>query len=700
MHAFTANQRARSISRYLSKLLDRFQLSETAVLLITALIVGIVTGLASVLMIKMVQGIAWFGYTFLPGLIPELGRVWLIIIPVLGALIAGPFVITRFPEIRASGIPAVMESLALHGGRIKGRIGIVKLIFTSITLGSGGSAGREGPIVQIGSSVGSTLGQLLRLSEYRTRNLVACGAAAGISAAFNAPIAGVAFALEELGGELGLSMLGNVVIAAVAAAVVSHGLLGAGDSLIIPIYRLGDPSTLLFYVILGVLTGLWGVIYIKVFYRTSDFFTRWTRTPAWTKPALGALLLGLIGFTYPAILVRLGLPPEVAGYGLPVADYLPQIYGAGFDVIEASLRTPLPILLVGTLLGLKLIGTSLTLGSGMSGGMFAPSLFMGAMLGSLFGQMVELVYPANTINASAFALAGMAGVLTGAVRAPLTSMLIVFELSNDYAFILPLMATTIVSAIVAHRLHPESMYSLQLSRKGIRLQHGRDVDVLDAVLVQEVMGSIPDTLPETGTLEEVHHFFESTHHHGALVLNDDNELVGVVTLQDLHRVDQLKPVRQEIAVREIMTRTLLVVYPDESIGVALQRMAARDVGRLPVVERRNPKRLIGIIRRSDIVRAYRHGIIHRDDLQDRANQIRISRREGGTEFVELTVRPGAVVASQKVRDIELPSECLLTTRRHGDHMHLLHGDDILEPGDVILALCEPNQVDALQNLFT
>ena len=328
--------------------------------------------------------------------------------------------------------------------------------------------------------------------------------------------------------------------------------------------------------------------------------------------------------------------------------------------------------------------------------MFAPALFMGAMLGGLFGQAGEWLFPQAGIQPGAFALAGMAGVLTGAVRAPLTSILIVFEMTNDYAFVLPLMATTIVSALVGQALHHDSMYTLWLVRRGIHLRHGRDVDVLDAVLVREVMTSTPLTVPVDMSLPDFQRQLAHTHAHGAAVIGAAGELAGVATITDLEKLPHAFP---HLCVRDIMTRTLLTAYADESIGAALQRMSARDIGRMPVVDRGDPTRLVGLIRRSDIIRAYQHGLLRRDDMQDRANQLRISRRAGGTEFVELHVQAGSSAAGQRVAALQLPPECLLTTRRHGNHLHLLHGQDVLEVGDIVLALCEPRHVNELEALF-
>ena len=685
-------------SRRLVSLVDKYQPSETTMLLILSIVIGLVTGFAAVLFIKLIDAITLFSFGSIPNTFASLGRWWILIIPIIGSLISGPIIAFFASEAKGHGVPEVMQAMVLNGGRIRPRVAVAKIAASSVCIGTGGSAGREGPIVQVGSTFGSTVGQLFRMSDRRIRNLVACGAAAGIAATFNAPIAGVAFAIEVLAGDLAISVVSNVVIAAVTAAVVSQAFLGADPAFRIPTYAMKSPMEMLFYVVLGLLAGLMGVLFIKVLYAAEDVFDNWEKMPMWVRPAIGALLLGIVGFVYPPILVKLGIDPVLAHAGLPVIRNIPHIFGAGFETIEAALTGPLPWIFLISLLFLKLLATALTLGSGNSGGVFAPALFMGAMLGGFFGLAVDIAFPQFAINPGAYALAGMAAVFVGAARAPLTAILIAFEMSNDYKVILPLMAATIVALIIAHRIQPESIYTLKLARRGLRLRFGRDVDVLDGVLVREVMTTDPPIVRETDTMGDLENYFLASHHHGAFVLNDKDELVGIITLQDLERCLNARDDCKDLLVRDVMTRSMLVTYPDESIGDALHRMAARDVGRLPVVDRSNPKELVGAVRRTDIARAYQRGILRREALSDRATQLRASRRSG-TEFIELKVEEGSAVAGKKVKDLQLPAGVLLTTRFHNTEHHLLHGNDVLEPGDMVLALVEPEYVDEVKALF-
>ncbi len=690
---------ARRVSLWLLGLLERFQPSETALLVALAIGIGALTGLAAVLFIRLIEWIAHLGFEELPALAPGLGRGWIVLVPVLGALLGGPIIAWFAREAKGHGVPEVMQAIVQRGGRIRPRVAVAKIAASSLCIGSGGSAGREGPIVQVGSTLGSALGQLFRMSDERIRNLVACGAAAGVAATFNAPIAGVAFAMEVLVGSLGLSLVSNVVLSAVTASVVSRLLLGGAHAFQIPTYHLESAWEMPLYLALGVLAAGVGVLFIKVLYAAEDAFDGWRRAPLWIKPAVGALLLGLVALAYPPLLASAGIDPALARAGLPVGQNVPHVFGSGLGAISEALGGPLPWALLGSLVVLKMLATALTLGSGNSGGVFAPSLFMGAMLGGLFGVAVQPFVPGLDLQPGAYALAGMAAVFAGAARAPLTAILIAFEMSNDYGLILPLMATTITASLVGHKLSPESIYTLKLARRGLVLRHGREVDVLDSVRVSEVMDLDPPVLAEDLPLAEVERWFVETHRHGAMVLDDRERLVGLVTLQDMERARQEFPdAYLELPLSAVMTRSLLKAYPDEPIGAALERIALRDIGRMPVVDRDEPDRLLGLIRRRDLARAYQRGLLRRREAEH-LDQHRRASREGDVQFLELEVRPGSAVAGRTVAELALPDGVLLTTRRREAHRRLLHGGDRIEAGDVILALAERRSIDALRGMF-
>ncbi len=679
----------RLLSSEVRAIVDRWQPPPAAMLLATAFVVGLATGVGAVTFRYLIRLMGWIGYVWIPEVTESWGRAYAVFTPAVGGLLVGLLVFYFAREAKGHGVPEVMEAVALHGGRIRPIVAAIKALASSICIGSGGSVGREGPIVQIGSALGSTVGQMLKLSDDRVSNLVACGAAGGIAATFNAPIAGVMFALEViLGGRFGVRYISSVVVAAVTASVIGRVAFGDAPAFAIPFeYGIRSLWEFALYPILGVLAALVGALFTKMLYGMEDVFDGWRKPPEWVKPAVGGALLGALALAYPLI--------------TPLTwERVPHIYNVGYEVIEAVLANQFTLSMAALLLGLKLLATTLTLGSGGSGGVFAPSLFMGAMLGAAFAMGARAILPDEIIApGGAYALVGMAAVFAAAARAPVTAILILFELTGDYRIILPLMLTVVISVTVAHwLLRGESIYTLKLTRRGVRLQQGRDVDVMEGVFVREVMDENPPLAPHTMPVAKVRDFLFHGHHHGVLVLDDEGLLVGVATLQDVERVTGTKG-WETMPVSAIMTRSPLVAYPDESIGAALQRLATRDVGRLPVVARDNPRRVLGLIRRTDIARAYQLGLLRRDDLRDRANQLRLTARSGGTEFIELVVEPGSAADGRLVREIPLPAECLLTTRRHNNKMHLLHGNDRLEAGDIVLALCEPNKVNEVRALF-
>jgi CIC family chloride channel protein len=654
----------------------------------TALLVGLGAGLGAVVFRWLIDQVHAFCFEWLPRTLPFLGDYALIVAPALGGLIAGPLIYFFAREAKGHGVPEVMEAVVLKGGRIRPIVVIIKSLASSITIGSGGSVGREGPIVQIGSALGSSLGQALRMSDERIRNLVACGAAGGIAATFNAPIAGVIFALEVILGEFSVRYFSTVVISSVTASVIGRIALGDVPAFVVPPYELVSPWELPLYTLMGVLAALVTVGLTRILYRFEDLFDAWGSLPEYLKAFVGGALLGVGGLLF----FKANLNQGWGVPGEPVA-----LFGVGYEAMEWALLGNGTALLLLVLMAFKILATSLTIGSGGSGGVFAPSLFIGSMLGGAFGHLANAAFPTVTAAPGAYALVGMAAVFSGAARAPITSILILFEMTDDYRIILPLMLATVISTILAEHLSKESIYTLKLSRRGIRLERGRDIDVMQGVLVNEAMTTSVDTVSTDLSLVELQEAFAETHHHGFPVLDDNGELFGVVTLQDLTRAAERQPWRQ-LKVRDIATRSMLTIHPDEPMWVALKRLSTRDVGRLPVVDRHNPRRLLGMIRRSDIVRAYQVGIGRRLDLQERADKLRLGRLTG-TEFIEIAVEPGSPAIGRKVEDLSLPEECLLTTARRGNKVLLLHGSSTILENDRIVALVNPECAIQVRRAF-
>lgn len=676
-------------------LLDRIQPSGTFVLLVTAIIVGAGTGLGAIFFIELIAAIQRLFFQGGEAVFGGLGRWLILIIPTIGGLLAGPIIAFFASEAKGHGVPEVMQAIVLRGGRIRPRVVLAKIAASALCIGSGGSAGREGPIVQVGAALGSAIGQLLHFSEERIRNLVACGAAAGIAATFNAPIAGVIFSMEIILGELHLGDLGSVVISAVTASTLARVFLGERPAFGIPNYGVKTPLEVLLYAVLGLFAALVAVGFIRLLYWFEDVFDQW-RFPEALKPAVGGILLGGVAFVYPLVLGLGIVPTNEALLGSPLMENIPHVFGSGFAVIEKSLlgQLSLPLLLV--LIFLKPLATSLTLGSGNSGGVFAPALFTGAALGGAFGQLVERFAPGATAGPGAFATVGMAAVFAGAARAPFTAILIVFEMTDDYRLILPLMAGVIVSLIVAEHLHKESIYTLKLTRRGIRLRRGRDVDVMEAVHVHEVMVPQPESVPYDLPVSLLAGEFLRTGRHGFPVLDTEGKLFGVVSLEDYRRVVAQGPEQAEkLQVADIATRSVVTVYPDETVGTAMRRMAPRDISRLPVVTRDDPRALVGVVRRNDIVRAYEVGVLRREEARRRAETTR-SVADTHAEFIDIPLQSGASAIGHPIAKLDLPRQAVLVSIRRGRKLIIPHGDTVLQDGDVVTALCERDCADQVR----
>ncbi len=650
-------------SRRLSSRLDQTDLPESAIIILTALVVGVGAGLGAVIFRRLIDGIQTLAFVKIAGLLKPISPFQFILIPAVGGLIVGLLIFYFAREAKGHGVPEVMEAVALRGGRIRPRVAVVKALASSVCIATGGSVGREGPIAQIGSAIGSTVGQLLHLSDDRVRNLVACGTAGGIAATFNAPIAGALFALEVILGQFHATYFGAVVISAVTADVVAQLFEGNIRAFIVPEYSLISPWELVLYALLGVFAAIGSVIFTRSLYASEDLWDSFN-LPEYIKPALGMALLGVLGI----------LTYKASGY--------PRIFGIGYGSITESLSNNIAFQVTFILFFLKMLATILTLGSGGSGGVFAPSLFMGAMLGVTFGQIVNLIFPSITAPAGAYALVGMAAFFSGAAHAPVTAILIMFEMTGDYKIILPLMLATVVSTLFSRLMNNESIYTLKLSRRGVHLDQGRDIDVMQGVKVREIMTTDVHVVSPEMPLSSLAEAFLETHHHGFPVVGSEGDLVGVVTIQDFDK--SLDEARIEgRAVGDIATcDDLLVAYPDEPVWEALRRLSVRDVGRLPVLERVGSRHLVGIVRRNDIIRAYKVAIINRSHHQHKAETLKLEKLDDCT-FLHLVIPQDATVVGMRVKEVDLPENCLIVSVLRGKKQQAVHGNTIIQAGDKI-----------------
>jgi chloride channel protein, CIC family len=340
--------------------------------------------------------------------------------------------------------------------------------------------------------------------------------------------------------------------------------------------------------------------------------------------------------------------------------------------------------------------TPVSIGGEFPGGVFAPSLFIGAMLGSAVGTVGNLLFPGLHIAPGAFAMVGMAAVLAGAVHAPLTAILLLFEMTRDYRIILPLMFAVTISLLISSRLQEDSVYIHGLSRKGLRIERGRDVEVLEGITVGEVMDKTYVTLRESDALQEAADLMLKRRTHGLMVVDKQGELCGVLTLQDIQNA-QVEGDLAGLTVRDAYSRDLVVAFPDETLATAFRRMGMRDIGRLPVVSRQNGRQVLGVLRRADTIRAYDLALARRTALRQRAQQARLGVLSGA-QVEEVVLEPDSAGAGRRVSEVPWPHDSVIASIRRGSRLMIPHGETVLQAGDVLTFVIEAKDGDAVRQL--
>ncbi len=562
------------------------------------------------------------------------------------------------PGISGGGVSETMVGLSLHGGYLPTKQLIPKTIATALTLGTGGSGGREGPVVYIGASIGSKLARLSGFDHDHIRSLVAAGAGAAIGESFHAPIAGMLFAMEVILSSFAIRHLNAVVIASVGAAVTAEILIGQELILSSPPYDLGDPKELVLYAILALLAVAIGIANLKF----EDIAARWQwqhRIPGWSRPVLFGVTVGLLGVVW----------PESLGTGLDFLNGLLRLTGSGNQLWWT----------LGLIALVKIVTTVLTREGGGSAGEFMASLVIGGSVGAAFAMVVETYAGVESINTGAFVVVGMAAVLATTAKAPLTAVILVFELTGNYGLVLPLMLTAALATFLGDRFHPESSYTANLHRQGIRLPKNEDIDLLDTVDVREVMQEVDGVLHPWQSLADAAEFFDMTTHHGAPVVNDRGRLVGVLSLSDIAAAGG--PSRDK-TVGEAMSRDPITITADVPVSMALARMASMGVGRLPVVSDDGEKRVIGMFRRVSVVNAYERALSMSKGRELYRERKRI-RSQPGADFFELTVEEGSPIANKLIAEVHWPKDIVLVSIRRGTAVLVPHGDTPIRIGDVL-----------------
>jgi CIC family chloride channel protein len=631
-----------------------FRPGSAPALMVLAGVIGAGAGLGAVVLIKAIQAVGYVMASFAG--IPRLHQTWILLTLPAGVWLAWRLSAWLAPEVAGHGVPQIIAAIAVRGSMIRGRVAPMKALTTALTIGAGGSAGREGSIAQIGASLGSWIARLVGLGETDIRVLVAAGAGAGIAATFNAPIAGMFFAMEVILGAFSVRHLHTVVVASVTGAVISRSILGEELTFRLVPYSLGDPAQLLLYGVLGLLA----VGFAWVFLQALDWFEVVpNRLKRWLRPLVLGGLVGLLGF------------------------FRPEVLGTGQVFIGRILRGEISYIwwILGLLAVLKAIATSATLGGKGSGGIFMPSLFIGATAGAGFAQLVAPVWPTTPLEPGAFALVGMAATFAAVARAPLTSILIVFETTGDYGLVLPLMVATSISTFLAGRVRPESAYTAPLARMGIHPTQTAETDLLDTVTVGEVTTHSPLATTPEASLAEVQGHLHRHRLHGLPVV-EDGKLVGIISESDIVRAGGPS---DELKVAEAMTPNPVTVTPEMPVSEALERMAALGIGRLPVVNPDDPTRLVGLFRREDVVHAYHRALSASSRKQRLGDRFLTTRTDAHTRFFEFEIPPDSIAEGRRISEIPWPEGCLLVSVHRGPKLLIATGDTVLRAGDAITA---------------
>lgn len=569
-----------------STLLDLLS-DEHSIMVVFGILVGVAGGYGAVgfrYLINFIQSIAYGSSAELLDVVQSISWYWRIAIPAIGGLIVGPIVYFFAREAKGHGVPEVMYAVALRQGIIRMRIVFIKAFVSAMCIATGGSVGREGPIVQIGSAVGSTMGQLFNVSANRMRTLVGCGAAAGIAATFNAPIAGSIFAIEIILGEFEIASFSPIIISAVSATAISRHYLGDIPAFILPEYILHSPLEFPLYVVLGVFCALVAVAFTLFLYRAEDAWDA-IKFPEYLKAVIGGLMMGTLGLVFP------------------------QVLGVGYGGIDLALMLKLSWWFMGLLVLCKILATAITIGSGGSGGIFAPSLFMGSMAGGAFGLIAHGLFPSLAASPGAYAVVGMGAVVAATTHGPLQAILIIFEMTGDYKIILPLMITCVISTLVARRLCGESIYTFKLIRRGINIKAGKDVNVLSSMPVKNVMYHSVEMVPESLNLKQFAEKLPRSRSNNFVVVNDKEEITGVLTFLDYYDRLYSGKIDDHMVVKDIMTPDVVTVSIEDTLDTALEKITSRDFSILPVVATDNPLKMLGILTRRDILEAYDQAVI-------------------------------------------------------------------------------------------
>ncbi len=633
---------------------------EPLILICYALIVGIIAGLGAIFFRWLIQWIS-NGFHILGGVTTN--HLIVATFPAIGLLLVGLISTYLAREVKGHGVPQILEAVAVRGGYIRKRVGVLGVLAPALTIGSGGSVGREGPIALIGASFGSIFGQFLRLPDKYKVLLVACGAAGGIAATFNAPIAGAFFGLEIVLGSYAMGAVVPVFIAALMGVTVFNHFEGGGPVLAIPAVGLHNPIEIFFMFGLGILGGLLGVAYTWGLYFSEDVFDHW-RVPWWVKNVSGGLALGILGL------------------------FLPQILGVGYSTMHLAVLGKYALAFFFLLLVAKYLATILTIGAGGSGGVFAPSLYLGAMMGGFYGSVLHTVFPQLVTSPGIYAAVGMAAVFAGAAQAPFVAITIILEMTGNYGLTTAVMGAVIISYIVYGSLMRDSMYTVRLTRKGISILRGTDVRPTDRITVKSVLKRQVETVNEQTTVRETLEILTNSSVDLIAVVNQESVFQGAVSLVGLREaIDQGT---EDGPISKLITR-LPRIAANQSLDMAMRKMAINDVTALAVFSSETGD-FLGILNNEDVLKAYNALAVRSFDLEKRIEQFGKQNAGRTGRFKEFHVSVLSPWKDKQISELPWPSEAVIVSILRGNQTIIPRGNTQMQADDQVLVYGYPEEI--------
>lgn len=568
--------------------LRRFTRNVQVILSLLAVGIGLMAGLAAIgfrYAIDFVQQLGFgFGGEKVAALAAALPAWRLLLVPLLGGLAVGLFVHFFMPGRRPQGVAHVIEANALRGGRMSLTVGLKAAVVSAISIGSGASVGREGPVVHLGASLGAWASRRLHLGRTSSRTLLGCGVAAAVAASFNAPIAGTFFALEVVVGHYALTAFAPIVIAAVLGTIVSRMHYGDFPAFILP-DALSITSFWEFpaFAILGCVAAVVAIVFMRMTFLTEDLLDK-TPVPPWARPALGGLAIGAIAVAFP------------------------QVLGVGYEATDAAIseRYLLPLLIA--LVVLKMVATAISLGCGFGGGVFSPSLFIGAMLGGAYGIIATEAFPHLSSGHGAYTIIGMGAVAGAVLGAPISTILMVFELTNDYAITIAVMIATSIASIITHQYQGQSFFTWQLDRRGLAVKGGQDVGLLGAIKARDVMNLTFETIAPETPIATVRLRLQNAPWGELFVTDPDGRLCGVITFSDMHEAAFDTSHDAEWTAQDVARSRPTVLAAADDLDAALRALGASGEVNLPVVDNRENLHLIGVAREPEVALAYQRAL--------------------------------------------------------------------------------------------